>query len=104
MSGPNPSKVDEVRRYLIGYVLALALTCAAFSAVYWPSFAASTTLAIVFAMALVQMAVHLYFFLHINLKKSRREDLQLILFSALIVILLVSGGLVVLFNLRDRMM
>ena len=50
------------------------------------------------------MVVHFRFFLHISLKKSSREDLQLMLFSALIVTLMVSGTLVILFNLRARMM
>ena len=70
----------------------------------WPSFASTTTLAIVLGLALVQMVVHFRFFLHISLQKSARDDLQLILFSTLIVILMVSGTLVILFNLRARMM
>ena len=66
----------------------------------WPSFAPTTTLAIVLGLALVQMVVHFRFFLHISLRESARDDLQLILFSTLIVILMVSGTLVILFNLR----
>ncbi len=50
------------------------------------------------------MVVHFRFFLHITFGKSTREDLQLILFSALILTLMVSGTLVILFNLRARMM
>ncbi len=101
---PNDSKRDEIRSCVIGYGLALALTCAAFATVHWPSFAPTMTLAIVLGLALVQMVVHFRFFLHISLRKSSRDDLQLILFSSLIVILMVSGTLVVLFNLRARMM
>ena len=106
VSGPSPSntKRDEIRSYAIGYGLALALTGAAFATVHWPSFVSTTTLAIVLGLALVQMVVHFRFFLHISLGKSSRDDLQLILFSALIVILMVSGTLIILFNLRARMM
>ena len=104
MSGPNVSKRDEIRSYAIGYGFALALTGAAFAVVRWPSFAAMTTLAIVLVLALVQMAIHFRFFLHISLRKSSRDELCLILFSALIVILMVSGTLVIIFNLRARMM
>jgi cytochrome o ubiquinol oxidase operon protein cyoD len=50
------------------------------------------------------MVVHFRFFLHIRLQKSARGAFQLILFSTLIVILMVSGTLVILFNLRARMM
>ncbi len=101
---PTESKRDEMRSYAIGYGLALALTGAAFATVRWPSFDAATSLAIVLGLALVQMGVHFRFFLHVSLRKSARADLQLILFSALIVILMVSGTLVILFNLRERMM
>ena len=104
MSGPNDSNRDEIRSYAIGYCVALALTGAAFAAVHWPSFASTTTLAIVLGLALVQTVVHFRFFLHISLRKSARDDLQLILFSMLIVILMVSGTLVILSNLRARMM
>jgi len=104
VSGPTDSKRDEIRSYVIGYCLALALTGAAFAIVHWPSFVSTTTLAVVLGLAFVQIVVHFRFFLHISLRKSARDDLQLILFSTLIVILMVSGTLVILFNLRARMM
>ena len=104
MSGPNVGEGRETWSYAIGYVLALALTGVAFAAVRWPSFAAPTTLAIVFGLALVQIIVHFCFFLHVSLAKSSRDDLQLVLFSTLIVALMVSGTLVILMNLRYRMM
>lgn len=104
MSGPNEGKRREMWSYVIGYVLALALTGVAFAAVRWPTFAATTTLAIVFGLALVQIIVHFRFFLHVSLAKSSRDDLQLVLFSMLIVALMVSGTIVILANLRHRMM
>jgi cytochrome o ubiquinol oxidase subunit IV len=104
VSSEHDTKRDEIRSYAIGYGLALALTAAAFAAVRWPVFVPTTTLSVVFGLALVQMVVHFRFFLHISFQKSARDDLQLILFSTLIVILMVSGTLVILFNLRERMM
>jgi len=104
VSGPNEGKRREMWSYVIGYVLALALTGVAFAAVRWPTFAATTTLAIVFGLALVQIIVHFRFFLHVSLAKSSRDDLQLVLFSMLIVALMVSGTIVILANLRHRMM
>lgn len=104
MSEPNASRRDEIRGYAIGYGLALALTAAAFGAVIWPGLTSGAALAVVFALGLAQMAVHFRFFLHISLRQSARDDLQLILFSTLIIILMVSGTLVILANLRARMM
>ena len=104
MSTAAPEKRREIWTYVVGYALALALTAAAFAAVRWQTFAASGTLAIILGLALVQMIVHVRFFLHINLSRSSRDTLWLILFSSLIIALMVSGTLVVLFNLRQRMM
>jgi cytochrome o ubiquinol oxidase operon protein cyoD len=104
VSSPHDTRRDEIRSYVIGYDLALALTGAAFAIVHWQGFVPTTTLIIVLGLAFVQMVIHLRFFLHISLRKSARDDLQLILFSTLIVILMVSGTLVILFNLRARMM
>jgi cytochrome o ubiquinol oxidase operon protein cyoD len=97
-------RARELRTYAIGYGLSLALTVAAFAMVRWHSFGARATFGSVLALGVVQMAVQFRCFLHISLKRSSRHDLQLILFSALIIALMVSGTLVILFNLRGRMM
>jgi cytochrome o ubiquinol oxidase operon protein cyoD len=97
-------RAKEIRSYVIGYGLALALTAAAFAVVHWPTLTSAATFGVILALGLVQMVVHFRFFLHISLKTTARHDLQLILFSALIISLMVSGTLVILFNLRARMM
>jgi cytochrome o ubiquinol oxidase operon protein cyoD len=97
-------RTRELRTYAVGYALSLALTVAAFVMVRWPSFGARAIFGGVLALGLVQMAVQFRCFLHISLKRSSRHDLQLILFSTLIIALMVSGTLVILFNLRGRMM
>ena len=101
---PQGSAVPELVTYAVGYGLALLLTGAAFAVVYWRLATPATALGIVFGLALVQMLVHFRCFLHVDLAKSSRDDLQLILFSTMIVLLMVGGTLVVLFNLRMRMM
>ena len=104
MSSPSDTMRNDIRSYVIGYCLALVLTGTAFAIVRWPILVSTTTLAAVFVLAIVQMLVHFRCFLYIRLLRSARDDLQLILFSTLIVILMVSGTLVILFNLRARMM
>ncbi|MEG3167996.1 cytochrome C oxidase subunit IV family protein [Sphingomonas sp. LB3N6] len=96
-------RTRELRTYAVGYGLSLVLTVAAFAMVRWPSFDARAIFGTALALGLVQMAVQFRCFLHISLKRSSHHDLQLILFSTLIIALMVSGTLVVLFNLRGRM-
>jgi cytochrome o ubiquinol oxidase operon protein cyoD len=90
--------------YVAGYGLALCLTVAAFGLVYFRVMAGRAAFITVLGLGLVQMLVHFRCFLHINLKRSARADLVLLLFSSLIVALMVGGTLIVLFNLRQRMM
>jgi len=90
--------------YGIGYALALLLTGAAFGLVWLHLLAPDWCLVVVLALAFAQVLVHFRCFLHIDLRRSARDDLHLILFSTLIVALMVGGTLVILFNLRTRMM
>jgi cytochrome o ubiquinol oxidase operon protein cyoD len=98
------SERSDLITYGVGYVLALLLTCAAFALVHWHWATSTIALGIIFALALIQAIVHFRCFLHIDLKQSARDDLQLILFSTLIIAVMVGGSLVVLFNQRMRMM
>ena len=53
-------------------------------------------------LALVQIVVHLRCFLHI--RPSARANLQLLLFSAVIIMLITAGTLGIFFDERTRMM
>ncbi len=94
----------ETLTYVIGYALALLLTCAAFALTYFHWLAPRAGFYTVLCLGLAQMLVHFRCFLHIDLTRSARADLQLILFSSLIIALMVGGTLVILFNLRARML
>ena len=54
--------------------------------------------------ALVQIVVHLRYFLHIDLGKQKREDLQLILFSTFLLAIMAGGTIWIMANLQMRMM
>ena len=59
-------------------------------------------LVLAFALSLVQMIVHFRFFLHIGFHQ-KREDLQLILFSTLLLFLMVAGTIWIMASLAGRM-
>ena len=94
----------ETMTYVVGYGLALLLIGAAFGLVYLDLLAGRPAFYAVLGLGAVQMVVQFRTFLHIDLRRSARSDLQLILFSTLIMALMVGGTLVVLLNLRTRMM
>lgn len=93
----------EVRGYLTGFGLALLLTLAPFALVVWGDFNSLTTLIILGVCGLAQFVVQLRFFLHIDLYRQKREDLQLILFSILLLVIMAGGTIWIIGNLGMRM-
>lgn len=94
---------SELRGYLVGFGLALVLTLGPFALVIWGGLAAGTTMMVLGACALVQLVVHLRFFLHIDPSQQKREDLQLILFSVLLLSIMSFGTIWIMGNLAMRM-
>jgi len=93
----------DFRTYCIGGVLALMLTGIAFWLVAFGILAPFERLAAVAVLAVVQIVVHFRYFMHISWR-SHRDDLQLILFTSLILFLMVAGTIWILYNLHGRMM
>ena len=75
-----------------------------FACVAWHVVPRLTLLWIIAVTAALQIVAHFVFFLHIDLSKSKRDDLQLILFSSLIVLLMVGGTIWIISNQYSRMM
>lgn len=99
----DPDHRSEARLYLAGFGLALTLTLVPFALVYW-GLMNGTALAITIAVfAVAQIAVHLRFFLHIDLSRQKREDLQLILFTILLLGIMAFGTIWIMGNLATRM-
>jgi len=94
----------DARVYQVGLVLALVLSAVPFGAVALGLLPASGLLWTIAICAIVQILVHFRCFLHIDLSSNHRHDLQLILFSVCIVILMAGGTLWVIGNQRAMMM
>ncbi len=94
----------ELRSYLVGLGMALLLSALAFACVAWHVAPRSWLLWLIAGTALLQIIGHFRFFLHIDLSRSKRDDLQLILFSTLIGILMVGGTIWIFYNQQMRMM
>ncbi|MGH8326119.1 MAG: cytochrome o ubiquinol oxidase subunit IV [Steroidobacteraceae bacterium] len=92
----------ELAAYISGAVLALVLTMVPFAAVHRHVLPPPSMYYLIGAFALVQMVVHFRFFLHITFRQ-RREDLQLILFSTVLLIIIVGGTIWIMLNLATRM-
>ncbi len=94
----------DLRSYVTGLCVAIVLTAIPFAAVAFGHYPARTDFLLIAACAIVQIPAHFRFFLHIDLSRSKRDDLQLILFSTLIVLLMVGGTIWILGSQMTRMM
>ena len=93
----------ELRSYIYGLVLALILTGVPFGLVYWAAIPAFWIFIAIGVLAVIQVIVHVRFFLHIDPPRQKADDLHLMLFSALILMLMAGGTIWILANLATRM-
>ncbi|MGC1358484.1 MAG: cytochrome C oxidase subunit IV family protein [Xanthobacteraceae bacterium] len=106
--GNARDRYDEYRRDLHSYIwgvgLALPLTVVPFALVYWAAMPRFWLLFAIGGFALTQIVVHFRFFLHIDPPRQKVDDLQLILFSGLILFVMAGGTIWIMANLAMRMM
>jgi cytochrome o ubiquinol oxidase operon protein cyoD len=95
----------SAREYLTGFVLSLVLTAIPFALVMGKGIQHSTTLAVVLlAFAAVQIVVHMVYFLHMNARSEGGWNLLALVFTAVLVIIVLSGSLWVMHHLDTNMM
>lgn len=97
------SVMPAVRLYIAGFVLAVALTLAAYAVVVQKLFVAEIAVAILVGLALVQFAVQLVFFLHLGQEQRPRWNMVAFLFTLLILVVIVLGSLWIMYNLNYNM-
>jgi cytochrome o ubiquinol oxidase operon protein cyoD len=104
--GTGPHHVAaSVRNYLIGLVLAAALTAGSFwvasgtGLIYTPGVPMALA-----ALAVGQMGVHLAFFLHITTGPDNTNNALALAFGALIVGIVIAGSLWIMYHLNVNMM
>jgi cytochrome o ubiquinol oxidase subunit IV len=90
--------------YVTGFVFALVLTGIPFGLVVADLLPRFTTLVVIAILAVVQVVVHLRYFLHIDLKSTPRENLLALAFAAVLIFLMVGGTLWIMLDLDARMM
>ena len=91
------------RGYVIGFIIAAALTAASFyfahSGLVW----APSIPALIVVLAIAQMGVHLVFFLHITTGPDNTNNVLALAFGVLIVFLIITGSLWIMANLHAQM-
>ena len=94
----------SVKSYAIGFVLSVILTLIPFGLVMYPTLPKDMTVLIVVAFAVIQIVVHLYYFLHLDRSPEQRENVSAFLFTGLVIALLVGLSLWIMFSIPTSMM
>jgi cytochrome o ubiquinol oxidase operon protein cyoD len=104
MDAAEVSVREGIARYVIGFVLACALTAASFytletSLIWGPGIPVALVV-----LAIAQIGVHLVFFLHITTAPDNTNNVLALAFGVLIVALVIAGSLWIMGHLDERLM
>ena len=94
----------SLKSYITGFILSVVLTAMAFGAVMSEALAPRVTIITIFTAAVLQILVHLYYFLHLNSSSEARWNILAMIFTVLIMALFVGGSIWIMHNLNIRMM
>jgi cytochrome o ubiquinol oxidase subunit IV len=94
----------SLKSYLTGFILSLILTAIPFALVMNGTLSPSATLAGILSAGMVQILVHLHYFLHLDTSSAARWNVLAMIFTVLIMILFVGGTIWIMNSLHYRMM
>ena len=89
---------------IAGFILSIVLTAIPFALVMSSAMSRSVILFGIFGAAIIQILVHLHYFLHLDASSAARWNILALLFTLLIMILFVGGTIWIMHNLNYRMM
>lgn len=95
----------SLKDYAIGFLLSVILTAIPFWLVMGKVFEKSSTTAfVILGFAAVQIVVHMIYFLHLNTKSENGWSMLSLIFTAVLVVILLSGSIWVMYHLNTNMM
>lgn len=93
-----------LKHYTAGFIGSLILTMAAYLTVAYGLLHGWTAVLLVSSLAVVQLAVQLFFFLHVSAGSRPRWKLMTFWFMLAIIVVIVCGSLWIMHSLNYRMM
>ncbi|MEW5423815.1 cytochrome o ubiquinol oxidase subunit IV [Amorphus sp. 3PC139-8] len=94
-----------LRGYMTGFVLSVVLTAIPFWLVMTDALGDNTlTAMIIMGMAMVQIVVHMIYFLHMDAKSEGGWTMMALVFTLILVVIALTGSLWVMYHLNTNMM
>ena len=92
------------KSYITGFLLSVVLTAIPFYLVMTGVLSNLTTSLIVIALAVIQIIVHMIYFLHMDAKSEGGWNLMALIFTIVLVVITLTGSLWVMYHLVNNMM
>lgn len=103
--GEGGADHGSLKSYMIGFVLAVILTAIPFAIVMGGGFEDKRiTVALITLFAVVQIIVHMIYFLHMNPKSEGGWTMLAMIFTLVVVVITISGTLWVMYHMNANMM
>jgi cytochrome o ubiquinol oxidase operon protein cyoD len=96
----------SVKSYMVGFVLSIILTAIPFAVVMDKAhygFGMATVLAAILLLAVVQVFVHVVYFLHMDRSAEQRWNVVAFAFTVMILVIVVSGSVWIMYNMDTNM-
>jgi len=93
-----------LRTYLTGFIVAAVLTAVAFWIVMARPLSGAVAATLVVALAVTQIVVQTYSFLHVNSRAQEGWTLTAYVFTCVLVLIAIGGSLWIMFHLNSNMM
>lgn len=94
----------SLRDYTLGFLFSVVLTAIPFGLVMAKVLPPATTGFIIVGLAVVQIVVHMIFFLHMNTRSEGGWIMLALIFTVILVVIALSGSLWVMHHLTTNMM
>lgn len=95
---------SSYKSYLVGFIFSIVLTIIPFTMVMNGCWSKSTLIAVLTISAVLQILVHLVYFLHLNISSEQQWNLIAFFFTTLIIAILVVGSLWIMWHLHYNLM
>jgi cytochrome o ubiquinol oxidase operon protein cyoD len=93
------------RSYITGFILSVILTAIPFAIVMGGGLESRTmTVAVVISCAIVQVLVHMVYFLHMNSRAEEGWVFVSTIFTVVVVVIMIAGSIWVMYHLNTNMM
>ncbi|WP_395350464.1 cytochrome o ubiquinol oxidase subunit IV [Variovorax sp. UC122_21] len=101
----GPVSHSTFKGYMTGFVLAVVLTAIPFWLVMGKVLdSKSTTALIILGFAVVQIVVHMVYFLHMDTKSEGGWNMLALIFTLVLVVITLAGSLWVMYHMNTNMM